>query len=164
MSHLFQRPIWSPPALVLLVVTTVLAALSGCGGGAATVPVSGTVSLDGKPFPGAVVTFVPHAGTVGYGGQAQTDDQGNFTAHMQDGTTAEGKPGLLPGEYKVVVNKLVKPDGTVFVASEDEAPIDSNAREVVPAKYSDYQQTTLTANINGSTDALKFELKSGRRS
>jgi hypothetical protein len=57
--------------------------LLGCGGGPKYVPVSGVVTLDGKPYRGAVVNFQP-AGTPGnaYPGQGSyghTDEDGRFT-------------------------------------------------------------------------------------
>lgn len=147
----------------LLALACLGTGFTGCGlGGPTTVPVSGIVILDGQPMPGAIVTFVPHGETTGYGGQGQTDDQGKFVARMQDGKTAAGKPGLMPGEYRVLVNKLVRPDGTVFIATDEEAPIDSNARETVLPQYSDYQRTTLSATIGSGNETLKFELKSRR--
>lgn len=69
--------------------------LTGCGSG--LVPVSGLVTLDGKPVEGATVTFITEDGTQSASGQ--TDASGNFT--LSDA----GKPGVRPGTYKVLVTK-----------------------------------------------------------
>ena len=59
-----------------------LVAVVGCSGGAKFAPVSGVVTLDGKPYPKAVITFQP-VGTEanpnpGRGSSAYTDENGRF--------------------------------------------------------------------------------------
>jgi hypothetical protein len=125
-----------------------------------TIPVTGLVTLDGQPCPSAGVTFIPQGDTQGRGGMGQTDGAGRFTVHLDDGKSAHGPAGLLAGNYKVLISKLVNPDGTPFQGSPDVAPIDSNARETLPEKYSHYEQTTLSANIQPPSQDLKFELQS----
>ncbi|QDU26482.1 hypothetical protein ETAA8_15600 [Anatilimnocola aggregata] len=147
----------------LLIPLVLCVTFAGCGAqGPATIPVSGVVTFDGKPLSGAMITFVPQGDTSGRGGLAQTDDEGKFVARTQDGKTIEGIAGLVPGQYKVLVNKLVKPDGTLFVPTEEQAPIDANAREVIPLPYSDFERTTLTAEVNEAVQPLTFELRSRR--
>ncbi|WP_425616965.1 hypothetical protein NA78x_000630 [Anatilimnocola sp. NA78] len=130
---------------------------SGCGGsGPSTLPVTGVVTLDGQPCEGALVSFVPQETTGGNGGTGLTDSTGKYVTKLQDGKT----PGLLPGKYKVMISKFVRPDGSLFVATGDEAPIDSNARELLPPRYSDYQYTTLQAQIDAAATPHNFDLKS----
>jgi len=69
--------------------------LTGCGGG--HVPVTGVVTVDGKPVEGATVTFITEDGKQSASGQ--TDSSGNFS--LSD----SGKPGARPGSYKVIVTK-----------------------------------------------------------
>lgn len=129
---------------------------AGCGArGPSTLPVTGVVTLDGQPCEGAVVSFVPQEATGGNGGTGLTDPTGKFVAKLQDGKT----PGLLPGKYKVMISKFVRPDGKLFVAVGDEAPIDSNARELLPPRYSDYQFTTLQAEVDATSTPHTFDLK-----
>lgn len=84
-------------------------AVAGCGPSApATVPVSGTVLMDGKPLDGASVTFIAATGgTVAYG---TTDSSGKFTLMTTIGETAT--PGAVPGSHKVGVAKSTNDGGT----------------------------------------------------
>lgn len=90
-----------------------VAALAGCGGNN-LVPAEGTVTLDGNPVDGAMVTFVATEGGALYTGQ--TDASGAFKlTHRND-------PGAPPGSYKVMVTKTsgivggegTKPDGADY--------------------------------------------------
>ena len=68
--------------LRLLAAGGLLAAVVGCSGGPKFAPVSGVVTLDGKPYPKAVVSFQP-VGTEGNpnpgrGSSAYTDENGRF--------------------------------------------------------------------------------------
>jgi hypothetical protein len=126
-----------------------------------TIPVSGTVTIDGLPLARANVSFFPQGETTGRGGMGQTDGQGRFTVHIHDNqSTKQGPPGLFAGQYKVIISKLVNPDGTPFIASEDVAPIDSNARDLVPEAYSNYDLTKLTADVQPPEKKLTFDLQS----
>ncbi len=128
-----------------------------------TTPVSGLVTLDGQPCAGANVAFIPLGETSGNGGLGQTDETGKFTAHLHDGQTGKGPPGLLPGQYKVLINKTVNPDGTPFIATAEVAPIDANAKELLPEIYSNYEQTKLQADVGLAAVELKYELRSARK-
>src|SRR5260370_29576410 len=85
-------------ALVGSVLSAVILTAAGCGG-AKTVKVEGIVTLDGKPLPGATVSFMPvdesRSARVASG---QSDADGNFRL-----TTFRTDDGALPGEYKVIV-------------------------------------------------------------
>jgi len=75
--------------------------LSGCGGGGPRlVPVSGTVTLNGKPFRDAQILFLPDdSNKGGMAGADLTGPEGNYKA------MTNGRSGLVPGKYKVVVVK-----------------------------------------------------------
>ena len=70
-------------------------ALLGCG--PSYVAVSGIVTLDGQPIEGAAVVFTSDDGTKTAVGMS--DSTGNFTL------SSDGKPGVVPGSYKVTVSK-----------------------------------------------------------
>jgi hypothetical protein len=76
--------------------------LAGCGSsGSGLVPVSGTVTLEGKPLAGAQVSFAPAAGNKqGTPGTDITGGSGYYKVMHQ------GRAGLAPGKYRVVVRKL----------------------------------------------------------
>jgi hypothetical protein len=75
-----------------------LAAGAGCGGGKSKpVKVEGTLTLDGKPLPGAAISFVP-AAMEGRPATGRSEVDGGFRL-----TTFATDDGALPGEYKVIV-------------------------------------------------------------
>ncbi len=75
--------------------------LVGCGeSGPKLVPVTGTVTLNGKPLEGAVVSFQPDASMPGaMPAEDVTGPDGNYKA------LTKGRSGVVPGKYKVVVSK-----------------------------------------------------------
>jgi hypothetical protein len=82
-------------ALLGSFLSAVILTAAGCGGDK-TVKVEGLVTLDGKPLPGATVSFMP----VGEGRAATglTDADGSFRLG-----TFRADDGALAGEYKVIV-------------------------------------------------------------
>jgi hypothetical protein len=132
---------------------------TGCGGHNAglpkLVPVSGRVTLDHKPLSGAMVAFIPAGNTRGRGATGYTDAQGRYELH-----DPEGQKGAPAGEYRVIVTKLLMPDGSDFPLDSGVAPIDSPARQILPARYSDDRQTTLKALVGDQGGTLDFALES----
>src|SRR5688500_3756567 len=65
-------------------------------------PVTGTITLDGKPLPDAGVIFIPYGPTLGSGSQALTDAEGkyNLLTQMTD------ESGAAEGEHQVLISKL----------------------------------------------------------
>jgi hypothetical protein len=59
---------------------------------------------------------------------------------------------------QVVINKLVKPDGTV--ADVSEPPMMSAARETIPLQYSGFAVSKLTETVSTSGGTYNFDLKS----
>jgi hypothetical protein len=86
----------------LLSAGLALAALAaaGCGGGPKIAEVSGVVTLNGKPYPNAVVSFQPLGSkdnpNPGRGSVAETDQNGRFTL-VYDGS----ERGALVGKHRV---------------------------------------------------------------
>jgi len=81
--------------------------LVGCGGesGPKLVPLTGTVTLNGKPLEGAVVSFEPDASFKGgFPANDVTGPDGNYKVFTK------GRSGIMPGKYHVVVTKsLIDP-------------------------------------------------------
>jgi hypothetical protein len=145
----------------IFIAVVVVLCLTGCAPQpAATTPVSGLVTLDGQPCAGANVSFIPVGETPGNGGMGQTDETGKFVARLHSGTASAGPTGLLPGRYKVLINKTVNPDGTPFIASEDVAPIDANAKELLHLNYSSIELSKLQVEVAAASLDLKYELRS----
>ena len=149
---------WMRFGMACVVASCVLLAAVGCGDkdeGPKLTPVSGTVNLDGKAAPGVMVTFVPVGKTPGEGATGVTDATGVYQLKVR-GT----KVGVPAGEYKVVCQKLVMPDGSDFDASKVPSLADSGARQILPPSYSDGEQTTLKAQVPAEGGKFDFEVKS----
>ncbi|MGQ9915697.1 MAG: carboxypeptidase regulatory-like domain-containing protein [Thermogutta sp.] len=157
-----------------------LVATAGCpGGGGAklgTVKVTGTVTLDGAPLPGATVTFSPKS----EGARAAfgtTDENGRFTL-----TTLNAGDGALPGSYAVAVSKAIAAASSsptqdpramggsispeeaariMALAQAGGAATAAAAANVVPEKYTSADRSGLTAEVkSGGDNNFSFELSS----
>lgn len=141
------------------VLVAILLCLAGCSQKNPNLPpqhpVSGTVTLDGKPLTGAGIMFLPRGDTRGTGAMGMTDDAGKYTLK-----TDHGGPGAPEGEFGVTISKVVNRDGTPYVPNPDVA--EAGERETLPGIYSDSMKTTLTANVPKGGDTINFDLKSKR--
>ena len=118
---------------------------------------TGVVTMDAKPVDKAMVTFVPVGGaTQGNGGSGLTDSAGKYELVSQVGE--KSVPGTPPGKYKVLISRMVRPDGTV--ADTMEPPMMTAAREMIPLEYSGFSVSKLTANVSTSGGTYNFEIKS----
>lgn len=139
-------------------IAALILGVVGCGGADKSMALpktslaTGVVKLDGKPLPSATVTFIPQGTTKGIECIGLTDEAGKFKLQQIRGT--EGAP---PGEYKVVISRFLKPDGSPVGPTE--APANVQAAESLPPRYSDAQWTTLTASVPASGGDFPFELK-----
>lgn len=159
-------------------------AMIGCGGTSnpPTEPVTGTVKLDGNPYEGAVITFVP-------------DDSSNRAAvatSQADGTysltTFASGDGAQIGAYKIKVFKYDLPEGgrnpyeeaqtaeeVGDMSQEDELAAmeaaysqgdatpegkEQKAKNELPEKYADVSTSELTYNVAAGGGTYDIELKS----
>lgn len=89
-------------SLALSCFTVALTALVGCGpGGPSLNKVTGTVTLDGAPLPGATVTLQPLAGGTGKPATGIADANGAYT--VTDMTSKNIGGGAAVGDYQVSV-------------------------------------------------------------
>jgi hypothetical protein len=125
------------------------------------VPAAGVVTLDGKPLGSADVMLIPQGDTKGNGGVGRTDAAGKFELQTHD----RQHKGIPVGEYKVIVSKLVKPDGTDYVPDPNVGPIDTGGfKELLPTAYTDQERSQLTATIPDTGNPnLEFKLNSKAR-
>ncbi len=139
--------------------------LAGCGGAPhdpnrpKTVPVTGTVTHNGKPVEGATVTFMAQ-NPQGRGATGRTDEAGRFTL-----TTFGANDGAIPGEYRVKIAKtLVEGQLSQEQAQQSQeqgkpipAPVE---KDLLPLKYKKAETSGLTASVqaDGEND-FPFELK-----
>lgn len=143
---------------VAFLTSGLLLLAAGCGGGGLgdlpeLVPVSGTVTLDGKPLGGVTVTFTPVGSTRGDFCSGVTDASGRYELQTQ------GKhKGAAVGEFKVTCSKLVMPDGSDLPA--DAAAADVGGGDLLPPQYSEEPESILKATVPAGGGEINFELKS----
>jgi hypothetical protein len=103
----------------------------GCGG-KKFVPVSGKVTLNGKPLKGATVGFQPIAteGSVNApapGSAGKTNEQGEYTL-----TASTGQSGAWVGKHRVIISLIAPQLGDSDARSSRRGP---PLNDVVPARY-----------------------------
>ncbi|MGC4001902.1 MAG: hypothetical protein QM811_01610 [Pirellulales bacterium] len=121
-------------SLLLLALTLVVA--GGCDRKPQPVPVSGNVTIDGKPLQGGYVRVIPTTGRLAYG---VIDENGHYSL-----TTFTSGDGVYPGEH------------TVEIAGYQDKP--GKRTWLAPPYYKDEKLSNLTAKIDGPREDLNFEL------
>lgn len=140
---------WRVGAIVCL-------AIGGCSHSAAapkiqTLPVTGKVTLDGKPLAGASIVFMMYEPPAAF--VATTNDDGTYQLQGPEGRSAS-----LQGACKVTISRMVKPDGSLLAPGELPAMV--QAVEQLPAKYSRLESTKLAANVTPAGGTFDFEVTS----
>jgi hypothetical protein len=140
-----------------LVLAALVLLLGGCESGPKAVPVSGNVTLDGKPLPGATVQFVPVAAPDGKAPPPSaigtTDQTGRYSLVFN---TNGNTTGAAAGKYRVMIT-LGGQGGT-----EETTDAKSKYQKQLPGRYN--RKTTLECDIpaEGRDDA-NFALTSSDR-
>lgn len=120
--------------------TLVLLLAAGCtDDGPRLAPVSGTVTMDGKPLRGVAVQFEPQVEAIDGGANSMgfTDASGNYSLGYPG-----GKKGAVVGEHKVT---LAYSEG-------------NNGQDKIPSKYS--AQSDLVRKVEPGDNEINFELTS----
>jgi len=140
--------------MLSLLIATVALATAGCSSDRplpGSVPVSGLVTLDGKPLADGRVQFAaagpgqPAIGMI---------SAGRFTMR----TTATA-PGVLKGAYKVSIVSD-QPIGDVPLNSMGLPEKVPEAVSNIPKRYNSIDTSGFTVDVTGPIRDLKFELKS----
>ena len=122
----------------------------GCSDGKPRrVPVTGTVTYNGKPLPGGDVVFVPADTSNGFRARGKANERGQFAL-----TTFDEGDGAMPGEYKVTVFAYRPADpkrDAGMIAPRVGFP-------AVPQKYFDQQTTDLTAVVGDKATVVPLDL------
>src|SRR5262249_1109558 len=139
------------PRATLLLLALLLTA--GCGS-RGVVPVSGRVTLDGKPAAGVHVGFQPVAteGTKNPGGGADsvTDPDGRFTRRLVE----SGESGAFVGKHRVEITTRTEANNETDTRVKPPDP-----KTAIPAKYN--RNSDLTFDVPaGGTDKADFTLTS----
>ncbi|CAN5286255.1 hypothetical protein BH11PLA2_BH11PLA2_10390 [soil metagenome] len=124
---------------LLLAVTTLLLAGSGCDSGPKLVHISGQVLVDGQPLRHGFVTIAPEGHRAAL---AKLDSEGRFT--MTTGPDKDGD-GVALGTHKVAVNSI-----------EHLGP--GSQKWHAPKKYNDLQTSGLTVTIDKAQSDLVLNL------
>ena len=137
-----------------LLLGCVLVAVVGCGAPQLKfAPVSGKVTLNGKPLAGASVTFEPvtEPGTTPLPPSSfgKTDQNGEFTLQA-----VGGENGALVGKHRVMI--LSKDEQA---ATGDERRRVERVVEKLPRKYNADSELTFDVPPGGTTEAV-FQLTS----
>lgn len=132
--------------------------LVGCGGGRSAelpplVPVSGTITLDGKPIAGVSVSFLPFGSTRGGMCYGITDDSGRY--ELLAGDRQKGSP---TGEFRVICSKWIRPDGSAFTSDGTQSPEMAGAKQMFAPRYSDQARTELKATVPANGGTFDFAL------
>jgi hypothetical protein len=128
-------------ALPILFAGLVLVGGPGCDNGPKVVPVSGTVTLDGKPVAFGSIRFIPDSGRTGF---STLDKDGKFNLMTDD------RVGCPVGRHNVEVDSV-------------EMITEYKNRRHAPKKYDSASTSGLTVEIDGPKEDLKIELKSDGR-
>jgi hypothetical protein len=131
-----------------------LVAALGCGS-RPIVPVSGKVTLNGKPLANAMVAFnpIPKEGSseAGPGSVGTTDENGAFTLKV-----SPDRKGALVGRHRVAISATNPPTG----GGDARLPRGGRAlRNTIPSRYNEQSELTLEVP-SGGTDRADFELTS----
>ncbi len=127
-----------------------LLVLAGCSdGGPQLATVTGVVTVDGKPVPNAVVTFIPTGGSTSYG---KTNAEGKYELMFTD-----TKFGAMIGKHNVELEVRRYSAGEL---AEMKAAGESVATGFVaiPNKYK--AAGALTADVKEGSNTINFELTS----
>jgi hypothetical protein len=129
----------------------VVASCIGCSSRSSVVPVSGVVTLDGKPLSNAYVAFQPVVTsgekTPGPGSYGNTDVSGAYSLRLMD----NDELGAVVGNHRVEI--------TLKTESDDRDPKSRPPTKNLPLRYN--RQSELQFKIEpGGTKAANFELKS----
>ncbi|MCC6508698.1 MAG: hypothetical protein IT423_06305 [Pirellulaceae bacterium] len=148
---------------------------AGCGSGVKVVPVTGTVTLDGKPLPLKSVYFFPDRSSVseGNGAGGYSDPQGKYYLIANLGGETTDTKGAPPGKYRVTVTEPAIPlteesfkDMTATPAAEGDVPAAAIGlpsrpqKRTIPAVYSSADTTPLVVEVPKEGGEVNLELKS----
>lgn len=147
-------------ALAACLTLVAVVATAGCGNSLnpdyeklGLVEISGIVTLDGEPLPGAVVKFEAPDTTFCYG---TTDESGKYALKLNS-----EKYGVTPGEKTVRISTTAstgEEEGSAGEEDDPDAKPTKSKEEMVPACY--HKDSKLKVSVTESDSSLNFDLKS----
>ncbi len=140
--------------LICLCIVIAVSAGSGCSGEPGLkglVPVTGTVTYQGKPVEGASVSFSPNG--AGRSASAMTGEDGTFVL-----TTVEGGDGAMSGSFGVEISKSevinpMSPEEVQQYFHEHMGQMPHiEYRHLLPQKYGNANTSGFTATVDASLE------------
>jgi hypothetical protein len=127
---------------------------SGCAKESGLTPLGGTVTLDGQPVTGMIVTFAPQGNTQGNGASGYVGEGGEFSL-----LDARGEPGIYPGTYRISFYPALEKGA----AEDDPSGVVAPPRRTgLPGIYLDPAGSPVTATIpEGGASVEVLLTKSG---
>ena len=138
--------------------------LLGCGSDHSLAPVSGTVTVDGKPEGGIKLYFSPIAvennNNAGPYSTGITDDNGGFV--LED---RHGNPGAVVGKHRAVVSYADAASGKVLTTPEAEQARNDRLKmqraRNIKGREEEVKPVVVEVTIpSGGTETLKIEVSS----
>lgn len=142
--------------LIVSALAVLCAPLAGCGG-SRIVPVSGVVTLDGKPYKNAIVSFQPKATdndpNPGRGSVGITDENGRYTLSY------DGKePGAVVGKHWIrIFTKQDAKDAPPDDKSESDSKVKVRYVEPIPIEWHEFSTKEFVVPAGG-TDKANFDI------
>jgi hypothetical protein len=143
--------------LRFLAAGVLLTAILSCSGGPKHAPVSGVVTIDGVPYPDAVISFQP-IGTPdnpnpGRGSSAYTDANGRFVLKGDN-----GREGAMVGKHLV----RIMTKGSDFVGQSpggtpDDAPVGRKKVDPIPPEWNALSNVEFEVP-KGGTNKANFDI------
>ncbi len=157
-------PHQKPTGTGLLAIAGILLLIAGCSdSGPALGTVTGTVTMDGKPLPNAIVSFVPEAG--GRASVGTTDDSGTYQLGYIN------QLGALIGNHKISITSVVQGDDMDFSEIRSDDPRyeemlltrksdydNAVVKEPIPAAYN--KKSTIVREVERGRNVIDFPLSS----
>lgn len=130
---------------VAVVLALFIGGLCGCGNYEGRIPVTGTVTLDGKPLGNGMISFV---GPKGYAVASGEIREGRYAL-----SESASRDGIDTGDYLVSIESWEElpgaelPDGSF-----------SKGKSAIPERYQDPSTSGLTATVTPKDRKFDFEL------
>ncbi len=139
--------------LYFIVGCLALVIFAGCGDdGPPLHPVTGKVTLEGKPLANAGVMFFPRGSTLGNTCIGITDADGKYSLKPEN----RGGTGAPEGDFDVTISKMKDPPPV----KPGEAPAaETGAEETLSPKYWDSAKSILKAKVPAGGTTVDFQLK-----
>lgn len=136
----------------LTITVLMVAALLGCGSEKFKIaPVTGTVTLAGKPLEKVMVEFWPEA--EGPRSIAVTDAAGTFKLMTDDGK----RQGAVVGAHKVVLKDVSILNDEIRGRAAADVDLSQGRKPRISTKYSNAQTTMLTETVQAGENNFNLE-------